>query len=50
MKKSQHYSIVDNYNTEELKALNFKVSEINSLKKISMYDEILVDPDIEKVK
>jgi len=50
LKKNQQYSIVDRYTTEELKALGFEFSKINSLRKIDNYDEILVKPDIEKVK
>lgn len=49
LEKNQYYSIVDSYSTEELKALGVELSEINSIRKISIYDEVLVDPDIGKV-
>ena len=50
LQRNQNYSIVDNYSTEELKELGFEITEINSLKKITMHDEILLRPDLEKVR
>lgn len=50
VKENQNYSIITNYKTEELKNLGYSMQEIQSMKKISIYDEILTDPDIEKIE
>lgn len=50
VKENNNYSIVTNYKTEELKNMGYSVQEINDMKKISIYDEILSDPDVEKIK
>ncbi len=49
-KQGDKYSIVDSYASEELKKLGLSNSEISTYKKISIYDEILVNPDLSKVK
>ena len=49
-KQGDKYSIVDSYTSEELKKLGLSNSEISTYKKISIYDEILVNPDLSKVK
>lgn len=48
-KQTEKYSIVEPYTNEELKELGFSDKEINNYKRISIYDEILVNPDINKV-
>lgn len=49
VKENDNYSIITNYTTEELKSLGYEVQDINSMKKISIYDEILRDPDLDKL-
>lgn len=49
-KQNEKYSIVSSYNTEELKELGLTESEIYSVKTLSVYDEIVLDPDISKVE
>lgn len=49
-RKGDRYSIVDSYTTEELKKMGFTNQEIASYKKIYLYDEILLNPDIEKIE
>lgn len=49
-KTGEKYSIVEPYDTEELKELGFSNSEIISYKKITLYDEILLNPDLSKVE
>ena len=49
-KQNEKYSIITNYTSEELKELGFNSTEISNMKNISMYDEILVKPDLSKVK
>lgn len=47
-RKNDKYAIVSNYDTDELKKLGFTNSEINSMKKISIYDELMLNPDLNK--
>lgn len=42
------YSIIENYSAEELKELGFSSKEINSYRGISLYDEIIMNPDLSK--
>lgn len=48
-KQTEKYSIVEPYTNEELKELGLTDKEINNYKRISIYDEIIVNPDISKV-
>lgn len=48
--ENEKYSIVDNYDTEDLKEMGFTSSVITSMKKISIYDELILRPDLSKVK
>lgn len=49
-KKNENYSIVENYSTEELKELGYSTKEIINRKSISLYDEIVLNPDLTKVQ
>lgn len=49
-KQNDKYAIVKPYDTDELKELGFSDKEILSYKKISIYDEILLNPDLQKVE
>jgi putative membrane fusion protein len=49
-KQNENYSIVEPYTTDELKEMGYETSYIYSYKKISIYDEIIVNPDLEKVE
>lgn len=42
-KQNEKYCIIKNYTTDELKELGF--TDFNNLKKVSLYDEILLHPD-----
>lgn len=50
LKQNEKYSIVTTYTTDELKDMGYSNSEINSYKKITLYDEILLNPDLGKIK
>lgn len=50
IKQGENYSIVKPYDTEELKELGLTNEEISSYKKISLYDEIILNPDLSKVQ
>ena len=47
---NEKYSIIENYEPDELRELGFTDKEINSYKKISLYDEIIMHPDLDKVE
>lgn len=49
-KQGERYSIVDSYSTEELKELGFSNEEIVKYKKISLYDEILLNPNLDNLE
>ncbi len=49
-KQGEKYSIVETYSTEELKELGFTNEEIAKYKKISLYDEILLNPNLENIE
>ena len=49
-RQGEKYSIVEAYKSEELKELGFSDKEIANDRKISLYDEILLNPDLEKVE
>lgn len=46
----ENYSIVDSYTTEELRELGFTDEEIADYKSISLYDEIVLKPDLSEVE
>lgn len=49
-RKNDKYSIVSNYDTEDLKKLGFEDNQINSMKRIAIYDELVLNPDLSKVE
>lgn len=49
-RKNDKYSIVSNYSTEDLKKLGFTESQINSMKRITIYDELILNPDLSKIE
>ncbi len=49
-REGEKYSIVEPYDTEELKELGFSNEEIISYKKVSLYDEVIINPDLTKVE
>lgn len=49
-RKNDKYSIVSNYDVEDLRELGFSDSEINSMKRIAIYDELILNPDLSKVE
>lgn len=49
-KQGEKYSIVEAYSTEKLKELGFSNQEIARYKKITLYDEILLNPNLENVE
>ena len=49
-RQGDKYAIIESYDTEELKELGFSDEEIANYKKISLYDEIMINPDLSKVQ
>ena len=49
-RQGDKYSIVTAYTTDELKELGFTSEEINNYRKISLYDEIILNPDLSKAE
>lgn len=47
--QAEKYSIVEPYKTDDLREMGFSNEDIASYKKISLYDEILLNPDLSKV-
>lgn len=46
-KENDNYCLIDNYSTEELIEFGYTTEEINQMKEVKMYDEIIVDPQLE---
>ncbi len=49
-KQNEKYSIVSSYTTDELRELGLTDSEIYNVKTLSVYDEIVLEPDLSKVE
>ena len=47
LKENDNYCIVRNYSNDDLKDLGFTTEEIRNMKKISIYDEIIINPKVE---
>ena len=47
---NENYAIVSTYNTEELTSLGFTQEAISNYKKVKLYDEIFLNPSLEKLK
>ena len=50
LQQNDKYCIITNYSTEELINMGFSNSEINNMKKLTIYDEILADPNAENLE
>lgn len=50
LKENKNYCIVNSYTSEELKSLGYEISKINSLNKITLYDEIVIEPDLSELE
>ena len=47
LRDDENYCIVGNYDNEDLKSLGFTSQEINNMKNIAIYDEIVINPKIQ---
>ena len=50
LKESSSYCVIDNYTYEELKNMGLSSEEINKTKEISIYDELIINPQLEEIK
>lgn len=48
-KQGEKYSIVEAYSTEDLKELGFSNEQIAKYKKIAIYDEVLLNPNLDNI-
>ena len=49
-REGEKYSIVEPYDTVELKELGFSNEEIIEYRKITLYDEVIINPDLTKIE
>lgn len=49
LQQNKKYCIIDNYKSDELLSLGYDTKEINNLEKINIYDEILLNPDVNQI-
>lgn len=49
-KEGENYCIIRNYDSSELKELGFTTSEINNMRQVSIYDEIVLNPDLKSIE
>ena len=47
LKENDNYCIIDNYSSEDLVELGYTTEEINNINTIKLYDEIIVNPELE---
>lgn len=50
LRSNENYSVVTNYNSEELRELGIDEDEIRNRKSITLFDELLLNPSEEKIK
>lgn len=50
LKESDKYCIVSSYTYDELKSIGYSENEIRNVRKISIYDEIIINPKIEDIE
>lgn len=46
LRQNDNYTILDRYTTDELKEMGYTSKEISNMPKISLYDEILINPNL----
>lgn len=47
LRKNENYSIVTNYTSEELRELGYSEENIEKIKKLKLYDELVLEPNLE---
>ena len=49
-KEGENYCIISNYDSKELKELGFTTDEINNMRQVTIYDEIVLNPDLKNIE
>lgn len=49
LKENENYCIVNNYDNDDLKGMGYDASQIRAMKKISIYDELIINPDLSNI-
>ena len=49
-RQNDKYAIVTNYSTSDLEKIGLSKNEINSTKKVSIYDELILNPDLSRLQ
>lgn len=49
-KEGENYCIIRNYDSSELKELGFTTTEINNMRQVTIYDEIVLNPDLKSIE
>ncbi|MBP3801673.1 MAG: hypothetical protein J6I85_06615 [Clostridia bacterium] len=47
---NEKYTIIENYTIDELEKLGFSNKDINNYKGIALYDEVILNPDLDKIE
>ena len=47
LREGDNYCIVDNYDYEDLRSIGYSEEDVYNVRKISIYDEIIVNPSLE---
>lgn len=50
LKEGENYCIIGNYSSKELQDLGYTTTQINNIRKITIYDEIVLNPDLSQVE
>lgn len=50
LRENENYSIIGTYSVEEMKELGFSATDISNMRKINIYDEILVNPQVKDIQ
>lgn len=46
-KENENFCVIENYSTEDLMEFGYTTEEINAMREVKLYDEIVVDPQLE---
>ena len=47
---NEKYTIIENYKIDELEKLGLSNKDINNYKGIALYDEVILNPDLDKIE
>ena len=50
LKESDNYCIVGTYAYDDLKSMGYDDTDINNMRKISIYDEVVINPNLKDIE